>query len=206
MDYISIHKEVYNALANEYEERNQAVYQVTKEAVDELVTHCASKATVLELGCGSGLAVKLLSEAGFSVTAVELSPNMIEVAKKVAPTATFIEGNFLKIDHAARFDAIFAFAFIHLFPKQDAMLVLQKVHSLLNAGGIFYVGTTKEGASAEGWEKKEDYETKPLRYRKRWTQEEFEQALQDTGFIIENSYMYSDPFGKVWMDYIVRKM
>lgn len=206
MDYISIHKEVYNALANEYEERNQAVYQVTKEAVDELVTHCASKATVLELGCGAGLAAQLLSEAGFTVSVVDLSSKMIAAAKKLAPHSTFYEGDFLQVKIDTKFDAIFAFAFIHLFPTQDAMLVLEKVHTLLNTDGVFYVGTTKEDRGTEGWEKKEDYETKPLRYRKRWTQEEFEQALLKSGFFIEKSYIYTDPFGKVWMDYLTKKI
>lgn len=38
--------------------------------------------TVLELGCGTGSLTRLLAERGFSVTAVDLSPDMLTVAEQ----------------------------------------------------------------------------------------------------------------------------
>ena len=205
MDYITAHKEIYDSLATEYESRNEKLLGVTKEAVNSLSSYLKPEDTILELGCGSGLAAKLLQDEGFKVSVIELSSKMIQVAKKITPSTTFIQGNFLKTDFSETYNAIFALAFIHLFPKADAISVLKKSHALLRDSGILYIGTTKESTSSEGWQEKVDYETQPKRYRKHWMQSEFEEVLKGSGFEILDVNLLSDPFGKVWMDYIVKR-
>lgn len=47
----------------------------------------------LELGCGTGVYTRWLADRGLTVTAMDLSPRMIEQAREKCPRATFFEGN-----------------------------------------------------------------------------------------------------------------
>ena len=51
--------------------------------------------TVLDLGCGSGIWARELLDAGDQVTGIDLSPAMIEIARRRAPEAAFTVGSFL---------------------------------------------------------------------------------------------------------------
>jgi hypothetical protein len=44
-----------------------------------------------------------------------------------------------------------------------------------------------------------------LRFRKHWTREEMEQALRKAGFQVEKYFEVTDPFGKQFMNFVVRK-
>jgi len=205
MDYSKIHKDTYDALADEYEERVDTLLPVTQEAISYFSSHVASGGNVLEVGCGVGLAVKLLAEQGFAVTGIELAPKMADYAKKRNPHAAIVVGDFLTTDFHTTFDGIFAFAFIHLFPKADAVRILDKMYSILRASGALYIGTTESSESTEGWETKEDYSGTHKRFRKHWTEVEFRDALECSGFGNIVLHKIPDPFGKVWMDFTAKK-
>jgi SAM-dependent methyltransferase len=49
--------------------------------------------TVVDLGCGSGILAGLLVDAGYDVVGVDLSPAMIELARRRAPGARFHRGS-----------------------------------------------------------------------------------------------------------------
>lgn len=206
MDYTAIHKDTYDALAEEYESRVPALRPVFEEAISYFAPHLKKGERVLDVGCGVGLSVKILSERGFSATGIELSPKMAEFAKRRNPEAEIIVGDFLTKDFAEPFDGIIALALIHLFPKDEAMQVLRKTHDLLAPGGTLYIGTTESAESTEGWEVKEDYSGKHKRFRKHWTEEEFRRALQEAGFAVIELHRIKDPFGKNWMDFVAKKI
>jgi len=193
-------------LAEEYEGRVEALQTVTKEAVVLLSRHIQAGGRVLDAGCGVGLSVKLLGEKGYVVTGIDISPKMAEYARARNPEADIIVGDFLEVHFDQKFDGIFAFAFIHLFPKQDAERVLQKMHDILALGGVLYIGTTESRESKEGWEEKKDYIKGERRFRKQWTEKEFEDALRDAGFQKLEVHKIRDPYGKTWMDFIMRKI
>lgn len=50
---------------------------------------------VLECGCGTGVFTRYLAETGASVTAVDISPDLLDEARKLcsAPNATFVQAN-----------------------------------------------------------------------------------------------------------------
>jgi hypothetical protein len=102
-------------------------------------------------------------------------------------------------------DAIVAFAFIHLFPTDQARRLLRKMWSELNDGGLLLVGTTVGTVPREGWERKTDYGDSQLRYRSHWTPGCFELALREAGFAVLTRTRHLDPFGKTWMDYVARR-
>lgn len=58
-----------------------------------LAKHVPSGARVLELGCGTGFYTRWLVDRGCTVTAMDISPAMIEEARKRSPQATFVAGD-----------------------------------------------------------------------------------------------------------------
>jgi SAM-dependent methyltransferase len=200
-----LHKQTYDALAGEYERRTNELIPVTEEAVLWMAKYLPAKGRILDLGCGVGLATDFFMKNGFEVVCLDISSKMIEYAKERNPGAQFFQEDFLVADFDAKFDGVFAFAFIHLFPKNLALEVLTKIYSILDKNGIFYVGSTKSQNSAEGYEVKKDYAGGHKRYRKHWTKDELKKSLHDSGFTILDTKDYADPFGKVWMDFIAQK-
>jgi SAM-dependent methyltransferase len=200
-----LHASTYDALASEYERRAESLVPVTEDAVQWMARYLAPNGKVLDLGCGVGLAVSLFMNAGFQAVGLDISPKMVEHAKTRNPSAKFLLEDFLKADFEDRFDGVFAFAFVHLFPKDVALEAMRKIRRMLNTDGIFYVGTTKSTESREGFAVKKDYEGEYRRYRKLWTKDELEGALADSGFVILEVKEYADPFGKVWVDFMARK-
>jgi SAM-dependent methyltransferase len=56
----------------------------------ELATAGHRSGTVVDLGSGSGILARILSEAGYDVLGVDISPAMVELARRHAPRATFV--------------------------------------------------------------------------------------------------------------------
>lgn len=200
-----IHRDIYDGLAEEYKARAELLRQVTEDSIANFAPYITPGGTVLDVGCGSGLAIETLTSYGFAAEGIELAPKMAMVARQQSPESTIITGDYVGYSLSKKYDAALAFAFIHLFPKETALRVLRKLHDDLKTGGVMLIGTTKSEESREGWEAKGDYESKAVRYRKHWRQDEFEEALAVCGFNILDLRTHHDPYGKTWLDYIVRK-
>ncbi len=203
-----LHAEVYDKLADEYERNIPNYFQPTKKAVDILSKYLDAGKSVLDVGCGVGLATELLINKNYSVTSIDISPKMIEHSEKRNPKAEAIVGDFSEYAFYKQFDSIIALAFIHLFPKKAAEKILLKMYSLIKPGGFLYIGTTKSEISKEGWELKRDSffpDSVEKRYRKHWTQEELKASLLKAGLIFKKVYLVDDARHKVWMDFLVER-
>ncbi len=53
---------------------------------------------VVDLGSGSGILARLLTDAGFDVLGVDISPDMVSLAEAEAPAATFVCAPLLDVD------------------------------------------------------------------------------------------------------------
>jgi len=107
--------------------------------IDTLIRRANPKAeTLLELGCGSGSLLKRFAH-GYRVTGVDLSPKMIELARRRVPKAHVMVGDITELALPSRFDAIVcAFDTMNHLPKFSqwkAVLAVARAH--LNPGGIF---------------------------------------------------------------------
>lgn len=89
-------------------------------------------ATILDVGCGSGLIARQLMASGFDVTAIDGNPDAVTEAERNGITAILCD--FLEFDPGRKFDAIlFARSFHHIHPLRKAM---EKCKELVTAGGI----------------------------------------------------------------------
>lgn len=84
-------------MSGEYEERTSSLRDVTEHAVSLFSKQLSGK-EVLETGCAVGLALSIMEEKGFRVTGIDISPKMVELAKKRNPTGNIIVGDFLGYD------------------------------------------------------------------------------------------------------------
>jgi len=66
--------------------------------IDALGRKGLDRGTILDLGCGSGITARDLTDRGYSVAGIDLSESLIEMARKRAPEATFRVGSFVETD------------------------------------------------------------------------------------------------------------
>lgn len=209
-NYVKLNKLVYDELAEEYKLRlNDYIISDRKIAAPfiDYLKNKFKRVRILELGPGSGLNLSFFESEGFKTTAINISKNITKVAKEIAPKTKFIHTDFLDHDFGnSKFEGIFAKAFIHLFPKKDALLVLDKIKKLLVAKGAAFIATTVHKKSEEGYFEKIDYKKKLKRFRKKWTEKELIQAANALGLeIINKGYHIEPDKNKKWVNLVVIK-
>ncbi|HEY0375446.1 MAG TPA: class I SAM-dependent methyltransferase [Pyrinomonadaceae bacterium] len=91
---------------------------------------------VLEIGCGLGGSARLIAGRAGSVTAVDVSGEMLRVAEersRAYPNLQFILGDFLRLDlRPETYDCVVTTTTLHHLPQDEA---LRKMISLLRPGG-----------------------------------------------------------------------
>jgi len=205
-DLAQLHKYTYDLVADEYEERVETLRPITQKALADFTELMSKGAKVLDIGCAVGYTVEILRHAGMNVDGIDISSEMIKYAKLRNPNSQFIIGDFFELDYPVNnYDCILMYAFLHLFPKNIALQCLDKAVVITKPGGLIFIGTTKSETPSEGFETKQDYKKPVKRYRKRWTQSEIEEVFTSRHLKIVHYAEKLDEFGKVWMDYIVRK-
>ena len=110
----------------------------TKWMIDRL----ASGARVLDLGCGSGVPTAgMLAESGIEVVGVDVSTEMLALARRNVPTGRFVAMDVMELDDSlGRFDGACAFFSLLMLRRSDIPLVLRRVRSVLQPGGLVTIG------------------------------------------------------------------
>lgn len=209
-EYIKANQAVYDILADEYKQKMQDYLisdrKIAAPFINYLKEHFV-KVRVLELGPSSGLNLNYFEKEGFKTTAIDISVEIIRVSRETAPKTKYLFGDFLAYDFGkSRFEGIFAKAFIHLFPKEDAVAALKKIIELLSPGGAVFIATTVHERSEEGYFEKTDYNKKLKRFRKRWTERELLDAVNEIGFkTLHKNYHIEPDKGKKWINLVLVK-
>ena len=114
---------------------------------------------VLEIGCGTGRFSRAAAAAGHQVTAVDVSPVMLEyVALKAREEGvdgiTTHHGGFLSMDLSAdSFDAVVSTAALHHLPDLWKIVGLERVYGVLKPGGQFILGDVVFSVGRGQWAK-----------------------------------------------------
>jgi len=103
-------------------------------------TYFKGKKNILVLGCGAGRTLPYLYQKGFAITAVDITPTMVEAAKKkmqdIPITITVMDACSLQFEDNS-FDCVF-FPFHgidYIYP--DIYKAIQEVHRVLKKDGVF---------------------------------------------------------------------
>jgi ubiquinone/menaquinone biosynthesis C-methylase UbiE len=93
---------------------------------------------ILEIGCGTGEFSRLLAERAEAVLAIDLSPQMIRLAKarsKLYPNINFLCGDVMPYHLPDnQFDCIATLTTLHHLPIE---IILRKIRKALKPGGVF---------------------------------------------------------------------
>ena len=125
---------------------DEAAYERT---LDRTRAHLSPEMSVLELGCGTGTTALKLADAVGRITATDISPGMIEIAReKPVPEGATVDFQVASAEtappHEDGYDAVLAFNLLHLL--DDVPGTVGKIHAMLRPGGVFI---SKSGALAE---------------------------------------------------------
>jgi len=99
--------------------------------------------SILDLGCGTGGHSLILAKRGYSVTGVDISKKMLEIAKKKAKhnnlTIEFVQRDIRKLDLRRKFDVVISmFAVIsYQTTNKDLIDTFNSVSRHLKRGGVF---------------------------------------------------------------------
>lgn len=127
---------------------NESHYKEEVDKVFEIVNQYNPKTnTILDIACGTGAQAKYLAER-FAVTGLDLSTEMVEIAKRKVPSGCFVVADMCNFSLNACFDAaVNLYGSIGFAEDYEAMKAsLKCVYDHLNAGGVFILTpwSTKE--------------------------------------------------------------
>ena len=100
------------------------------------------KAKILEIGCGPGNITKYLlsKRPDFEIFGIDIAPNMIELAKRNNPTASFAILDSRKINEIeSRFDGIICGFCLPYLSQTDNQKLIADSYKLLNENGLLYL-------------------------------------------------------------------
>lgn len=109
---------------------------------------------LLELACGSGRVLLPLAHAGYHITGVDSSPNMLEIAGQRAQAEdltshiTLVQQDItrLQLGHKFRMAFIALGSFAHLITHQQQQAALTATRSHLSKGGTFIIDISNADA------------------------------------------------------------
>jgi SAM-dependent methyltransferase len=97
---------------------------------------------VVDLGCGSGKLVKILSDHGYDTIGVDLSKDLLDIARSYAPWNTFIEQSMWDFELPAcvavtAIGEIINYTFDHQNTDEHIETLFREVYHCLENSGIF---------------------------------------------------------------------
>jgi SAM-dependent methyltransferase len=118
-----------------------------------LQKHHPKAKTVLELACGTGSILKQL-QPHYHVTGVDLSDEMLVIARKKVPGVRLVRGDMTTVDLGERFDVVLCVydSINHLTRFRDWEAVFRRAREHLSGGGVFLfdINTVHRLAASSG--------------------------------------------------------
>lgn len=130
-DLATVHADGYEATA-----RHGARY-----VVEALAARGIREGTIVDLGCGSGAASLIFTDAGFDVLGIDVSAAMIDIAKSRNPHATFVVGDMHGMELLQAIAVVsFSECLAYVLEEEDHGPVLQalfqRLRHVLEPGGL----------------------------------------------------------------------
>lgn len=142
-------RESYDRLADEYARRIAGELRhkpFDRALLDRFAAEVAGRGDVCDLGCGPGHVARYLRDAGAAVSGLDLSPRMLDEARRLNPDISFREGNILALDLPnASLAGIAAFYAIVNLPPHSLLGAFREMARVLRPRGLlllaFHAGT-----------------------------------------------------------------
>lgn len=139
--------EAFDKSAKIYQERSMDV-SLFAETFNFFCDHIkANNASILDIACGPGNITKYLLDRkpDYEVLGIDLSPNMLDLARANNPTARFELMDCREISSIGqRFNGIVCGFCLPYLTAEETVALVADVAGLLAPGGIFYLSTMEE--------------------------------------------------------------
>jgi ubiquinone/menaquinone biosynthesis C-methylase UbiE len=138
----------YDRVADEYARRiygELADKPLDRALLDRFAEQIRGHGPACDIGCGPGHVARYVHDHGVETWGIDLSPAMVEVARRLNPGMTFRQGNMLALDiPTATFGGITAFYSIIHVPRAEVTTALCELRRVLRPGGVmllaFHIG------------------------------------------------------------------
>lgn len=132
ISYDRVAEEYARLMADELKDK-----PLDRELLDRFAARVAGKGPVCDLGCGPGQVAGYLHVRGVDAFGLDLSPGMLEQARRLNPGIEFRQGNMRALDLPdSSLAGIAAFYSIIHIPREEVTLVLRELRRVLQPGGI----------------------------------------------------------------------
>jgi ubiquinone/menaquinone biosynthesis C-methylase UbiE len=185
----------YDRIAEDYARKIYGELQhkpFDRELLTCFATALQGRGAICDMGTGPGHVARYLRDAGAEVFGLDLSPGMVEQARRLNPDIPFRDGNMLALDlEDASLAGITAFYAIANIPADSLPIVFREMHRVLKPGGMLllsiHIGDDVIRPQSL-WNipvSMEFYQQQPVRIR---------QLLTNAGFNVED-ISERDPYG-----------
>ncbi len=154
---------------------------------------------VLEIGCANGRDAKEILKYTSDYLGLDISEELINIAKQNVPEGRFKVSDIENYAFPENIDAIFAFASLLHSNIENLQNILNKAHSSLNKGGIFFI-SLKHGAYQEVI-KNDEFGTRTYYF---YTPEDIRRLVEGKYNIVKEGI--NSIRGQDWLDMILQKI
>jgi ubiquinone/menaquinone biosynthesis C-methylase UbiE len=157
--------ENYSEFARLYSTGSYPQYSkyIASKLTDILARLGASPSSILDLACGEGTFVLEAANLGYEVTGIDMSENMIDLArdnaKEAELEATFIQQDMreLSLDDSFGLATSWFDSMNYLLARSDFRSTLDNVYDLLESGGYFVFDVNTIHALSVQWQEHDCY-------------------------------------------------
>lgn len=151
-----------------------------KAAMDAFASAVASVGPVLDVGCGPGMVTAYLAERGIEVSGVDLSPRMIDHARRLHPQCTFTVRSATDLGlRPASLGGVLGWWSLFNLPRDILPTVLAYYAAALRPGGQLIIATH---AGDHDVERTEAYNGVPVKWTTyQWQPEQLIALVQRAG-------------------------
>ncbi len=184
----------YNKIAEEYTKEHSYEENLSIPSLKEFLTYLPQNAKVLDVGCGGGQDSNFLRDNGCEVFGIDISVEMIKLAKEHFPGISFRVIDLIEFESNIGFDGIWCSRVFHNISISQQDKFIEKINSLLNKEGILYLTSVTSEKDIE--------EIKNGLNIKRLTEDSFKTLILKHSFKIQSFKYWA---GLMGMDIIAKK-
>lgn len=146
-EILDLNKKAWDNLAENYDERE---ISPISDTFKQFIKHLSQRGRILDIGCGTGIPhAMFMVKKGFRVTGVDLSDQMVKVASRNVPEASFLQMSMTEIPFKDEFDGVVSsFSMLLLSPEMFEGGA-RRVHEALITDGLFYLSLNEPPNSSE---------------------------------------------------------